>query len=83
MDKSLNYIFLFSAIFYNRIVEVDKSEKPNYNEYSSELGTTLELCGGSIKTCETSALDTAKDRILKEANYDVPISKIQEINTHL
>lgn len=69
------------AIYYSSVPAVDKENGTiDTSKYPPSLGITLEFCAGIVDKSK-SLVETARDEVLEECGYDVPIDKIQKFKT--
>lgn len=50
------------------------------SKYPASLGITLEFCAGIVDKCKPLA-ETAKEEVLEECGYDVPVEKLHKFKT--
>lgn len=53
----------------------------DFKKYPQSLGITLELCAGIVDKSKPF-IEIAKEEVLEECGYDVPLDKIEEIMTY-
>lgn len=53
--------------------EIDWSKVP------ASLGVTIELCAGILDNAKLGAKETAKQEVLEECGYDVPLENFQYV----
>lgn len=69
------------GVYFNSVPEEDRNGKTiDTDKYPPSLGLTLELCAGIIDK-NKSLVEIAREEIIEECGYDVPIDSIQEIQT--
>ncbi|XP_038206746.1 uridine diphosphate glucose pyrophosphatase NUDT14-like [Zerene cesonia] len=67
------------AIYYNSIHPDDRQSKViDTKKYPASLGIALEMCAGIIDK-NKSVEQIAKEEVLEECGYDVPLDKLQRI----
>ncbi|CAG9839726.1 unnamed protein product [Diabrotica balteata] len=71
------------AVYYGSIPEKDRimGEELDTKKYPPELGITIELCAGIIDKNKSEA-EIAKEEVLEECGYDVPVSSMQKIGSY-
>jgi hypothetical protein len=72
------------AVFYNAACETqgkskDAPDSIDWAQAPASLGFTLELCAGIMDKKHLSAQETAKEEVLEECGYDVPLEKFEPI----
>ncbi|CAG0897854.1 unnamed protein product [Cyprideis torosa] len=67
------------AVYYNSIPPEDR-EKIDTEKYKPELGVTMELCAGVVDK-DKPLVEIAREEILEETGYDVPVERLQKIMT--
>lgn len=78
---SVQHIVIVSAIYYAKIPEEDRKGSIDTVKYPASLGFTLELCAGTVDK-NKPLIEIAREEVLEECGYDVPISKIEEVQCH-
>ena len=69
------------AIYLGSVPEEDKrSGTIDTSKYPASLGVTIEFCAGIVDK-EKSIAETAREEILEECGYDVPLDQIQKFKT--
>lgn len=69
------------AIYFSSVPEQDKeSGKIDSSKYPPSLGITLEFCAGIVDKNKSLA-ETAKEEVLEECGYNVPIEKLEKFKT--
>lgn len=56
-------------------------ENVDLNKYPPSLGVTLELCAGIVDK-DKSWSEIAREEILEECGYDVPVERVEEVMTY-
>ncbi|XP_072396000.1 uridine diphosphate glucose pyrophosphatase NUDT14-like [Diabrotica undecimpunctata] len=71
------------AVYYGSIPEKDRimGEELDTKKYPPELGITIELCAGIIDKNKSEA-EIAKEEVLEECGYDVPVSSMEKIGSY-
>lgn len=72
----------FRPSFYINSLPPEASGKLDLEKYPLDLGITLELCGGRVDKENKSVPEIAREEILEECGYDVPLSALREIQTY-
>uniref|UniRef100_A0A8D9DUW4 Uridine diphosphate glucose pyrophosphatase NUDT14 n=1 Tax=Cacopsylla melanoneura TaxID=428564 RepID=A0A8D9DUW4_9HEMI len=68
------------AVYVNSIPEKDRVGTLDTTKYPPSLGVTLEFCAGIVDK-KKSLAEIAREEVLEECGYDVPLEKMQEIQT--
>jgi UDP-sugar diphosphatase len=68
-------------VYYGSIPEEDRKNEIDVNKYPPDLGVTLELCAGFVDK-DSSLLQIAKEEVLEECGYDVPLSSLIKIGSY-
>jgi len=55
----------------------------NWSQIPGSSGITLELCAGIMDKKHLSEQETAKEEVLEECGYDVPLNDFQFITKYL
>ncbi|XP_013170537.1 PREDICTED: uridine diphosphate glucose pyrophosphatase-like [Papilio xuthus] len=70
------------AIYYNCISPEDRKKTTiDTTKYPASLGLALEMCAGIIDKNKTVE-EIAKEEVLEECGYDVPLSKLHRITSY-
>ncbi|CAH2233167.1 jg18869 [Pararge aegeria aegeria] len=70
------------AIYYNHIQPQDRKEKViDTAKYPAALGIALEMCAGIIDKIKPVE-EIAREEVLEECGYDVPLEKLQRITSY-
>ncbi|XP_056642901.1 uridine diphosphate glucose pyrophosphatase NUDT14-like [Diorhabda sublineata] len=71
------------AVYFGSIPEEDRKfdEEIDMKKYPPSLGVTLELCAGIIDKQKSEEV-IAKEEVLEECGYDVPISSLEKIGLY-
>ncbi|XP_023936297.1 uridine diphosphate glucose pyrophosphatase NUDT14 [Bicyclus anynana] len=69
------------AIYYNRIPPQDRQNSIDTKKYPAELGIALEMCAGIIDK-QKPVEEIAKEEVLEECGYDIPLEKLQRITSY-
>lgn len=59
----------------------DSVENIDLEKYPPKIGVTLELCAGIVDK-DLSLVEIAREEVLEECGYDVPVERIEEIMTY-
>lgn len=69
------------GVYFNSVPEEDRNGKAiDTVKYPPSLGLTIELCAGIIDKNKT-LVEIAREEVIEECGYDVPLDSIQEIQT--
>jgi UDP-sugar diphosphatase len=68
-------------VYYGSIPEKDRKNEIDVNKYPPDLGVTLELCAGLVDK-DSSLVQIAKEEVLEECGYDVPLSSLIKIGSY-
>jgi UDP-sugar diphosphatase len=68
-------------VYYGSIPEEDRKNEIDVNKYPPDLGVTLELCAGLVDK-DSSLVQIAKEEVLEECGYDVPLSGLIKIGSY-
>lgn len=68
------------AVYYHSIPEEDRTEPMNHERYPASLGITLELCAGIVDK-KLPLEEIAREEILEECGYNVPVSCLEKVGT--
>ncbi|XP_044729144.1 uridine diphosphate glucose pyrophosphatase NUDT14-like [Chrysoperla carnea] len=80
--KKLIFVKQFRpAVYYSKIPASERKETIDTKKYSPKLGITLELCAGIVDK-NKSIDEIAREEILEECGYDVPLNQIHRILKH-
>ncbi|XP_026725723.1 uridine diphosphate glucose pyrophosphatase-like isoform X2 [Trichoplusia ni] len=67
------------AIYYSCVLPVDREEdEVDTSKYPASLGITLEMCAGIVDK-NKSLHEIAREEVLEECGYDVPITELHKI----
>lgn len=70
-----------AGVYFNSVPEEDRTGKIiDTVKYPPSLGLTIELCAGIIDK-NKSLVEIAREEVIEECGYDVPLDSIQEIQT--
>ncbi|XP_054258065.1 uridine diphosphate glucose pyrophosphatase NUDT14-like isoform X4 [Macrosteles quadrilineatus] len=69
------------AVWYNSIPFQDRSNPIDTEKYPASLGITLELCAGIIDK-DKSIEEIAREEVLEECGYDVPLKNLKQIKKY-
>lgn len=71
------------AVYFGSIPEADRKfdEEIDMRKYPPSLGVTIELCAGIIDKQKPQEV-IAKEEVLEECGYDVPISSLEKIGLY-
>lgn len=70
----------FIGLYVSHIPEEDRSKPICTKKYPAELGITIELCAGIVDK-DKSLIQIAKEEVMEECGYDVPLEKIQKVHS--
>lgn len=68
------------AVYLSRIPEEERKGNIDTIKYPPALGITLEFCAG-LEDKNASTEQIAKEEILEECGYDVPLSSLEKVGT--
>ncbi|KAI5747097.1 hypothetical protein M8J77_010975 [Diaphorina citri] len=68
------------GVYINSIPEEDRTGSIDVTKYPAELGVTLEFCAGIVDKNKSLA-EIAREEVLEECGYDVPVEKLEKIQT--
>lgn len=74
------FMFLLAVYLSDAKVE-DTGDTVDTKKYPSSLGMTIELCAGIVDK-DQSLVETARDEVLEECGYDVPLSSFQKVTSY-
>ncbi|KAL5283257.1 NUDT14.2 family protein [Megaselia abdita] len=79
----LVFVKQFRPAVYHGIVSSagDSIENIDLEKYPPKIGVTLELCAGIVDK-DLSLVEIAREEVLEECGYDVPVERIEEIMTY-
>lgn len=66
------------AVYFNCIPEKERMGIVDVKKYPASLGITIELCAGIVDK-DIPLVEIAKEEVVEECGYDVPINSLQEI----
>lgn len=69
------------AVYFGSIPEEDRHTTIDVKKYSPSLGITIELCAGIVDK-KLSLVEIAKEEVLEECGYDVPLENLQKIGSY-
>lgn len=71
------------AVYFGSIPEEDRKigEEIDVEKYPAELGITIEVCAGIVDK-KMSEAEIAKEEILEECGYEVPLSSLLKIGSY-
>lgn len=69
------------AVYYGSIPAEEKKGKIDVTRYPPELGITVELCAGIVDK-NLSLEEIAKEEVLEECGYNVPVSNFERIGSY-
>lgn len=74
---------IFPAVYYEMIRKMGckPNERVDTTKYPAKLGITLELCAGIVDK-KLPLKEIAKEEVLEECGFDVPLDKIEEVMIH-
>lgn len=59
----------------------DMGDTIDTKKYPPSLGMTIELCAGIVDKSQSLA-ETARDEVIEECGYDVPLSSLQKVTSY-
>lgn len=62
--------------------EKEESEESHGDPPTAAAGVTYELCAGLVDKPDLSLEEIARQEILEECGYDVPVSKLRKITSY-
>ncbi|KAJ3659251.1 hypothetical protein Zmor_010952 [Zophobas morio] len=68
-------------VYYGSIPEEDRNDVIDVSKYPPELGITLEMCAGLVDK-DKPLEQIAKEEILEECGYEVPLSSLVKIGSY-
>ncbi len=71
-------MFVFSALYANISQAKTVGEKVDTTVHPGHLGMSYELCAGLVDK-NKSLIELARDEVLEECGYDVPVEKFEKI----
>lgn len=73
---------LLSAVYHGVVSSAgDSVEQIDLEKYPPKIGVTVELCAGIVDK-DLSLVEIAREEVLEECGYDVPVERIEEIMTY-
>jgi len=70
------------AVYYSNVPEAERKEASvDTKKYPANLGVTLELCAGIVDKAKDLA-QIAKEEVLEECGYDVPVENFEKVITY-
>ncbi|KAG5869557.1 hypothetical protein JTB14_002302 [Gonioctena quinquepunctata] len=84
MKNKLIFVKQFRpAVYFGSIPEEERKvdNEIDVDKYPPEIGITIELCAGIIDK-NKSVLEIAKEEILEECGYDVPLGSLEKIGSY-
>lgn len=73
---------LSPAIYYNSVPVADRQNNViDTKKYPAQLGITLEMCAGIVDK-NKSLQEIAKEEVLEECGYDVPLFELQKVASY-
>ncbi|XP_065366198.1 uridine diphosphate glucose pyrophosphatase NUDT14-like [Calliphora vicina] len=81
--QKLIFVKQFRPAVFHGIVTTDGGDISNVDlaKYPPSLGVTMELCAGIVDK-DKSWQEIAREEILEECGYDVPVERVQEVMTY-
>ncbi|XP_037885823.1 uridine diphosphate glucose pyrophosphatase NUDT14-like [Glossina fuscipes] len=78
--QKLVFVKQFRPLVYHSIVTSNGGDVANVDlgKFPIELGVTLEICAGTVDK-DKSWREIAREEILEECGYDVPVDQLEEI----
>lgn len=74
-------IFIFTGVYYCNIPSDQRNRAIDMQKYPAKLGITLELCAGIVDKSKT-LVEIAKEEVLEECGYDVPIAYFERLHAY-
>lgn len=72
----------FAAVYYGIVSSAgDSIENIDLEKYPPKIGVTLELCAGIVDK-DLPLVEIAREEVLEECGYDVPVERMEEIMTY-
>lgn len=68
-------------MYYGIVTADNASNEIDLIKYPPKIGITLELCAGIIDKSK-SFQEIAREEVLEECGYDVPLDRLEEIMTY-
>ncbi|KFM74979.1 Uridine diphosphate glucose pyrophosphatase, partial [Stegodyphus mimosarum] len=69
------------AVYYAEVKDENCEEEIDTKKYPASLGMTIELCAGIVDKVQ-SLEETARDEILEECGYSVPLTLLQKVTSY-
>lgn len=69
------------AVYFGSIPEADRQSTIDVKKYPPQLGITIELCAGIVDK-NLSLVEIAKEEVLEECGYDVPLNNFEKIGSY-
>ncbi|XP_035212727.1 uridine diphosphate glucose pyrophosphatase NUDT14-like isoform X1 [Stegodyphus dumicola] len=69
------------AVYYAEVKDENCEEEIDTKKYPPNLGMTIELCAGIVDKVQSLA-ETARDEILEECGYSVPLTSLQRVTSY-
>lgn len=69
------------AVYYSKIPSQERVDKIDVEKYPAELGVAIELCAGIVDK-DLPLVEIAREEVLEECGYDVPISSLKKIASY-
>lgn len=68
------------GVYINSIPKEDREGTIDTTKYPAKLGVTLEICAGIVDK-DKSLAEIAREEVLEECGYDVPVEKLEKVQT--
>ncbi|XP_055902966.1 uridine diphosphate glucose pyrophosphatase NUDT14-like [Eupeodes corollae] len=80
--NALVFVKQFRPAVYHGVVTADGREfgEVDLKKFPPKLGVTMELCAGIVDK-DKSWIEIAREEVLEECGYDVPVERIEEVLT--
>lgn len=83
-NKTRNVLVLVKqfrpSVYFSCVSVKDRRGKIDTSKYPASLGVTLEFCAG-LEDKNVPSIQIAKEEVLEECGYDVPLECLEKINT--
>lgn len=79
--KKLVFVKQFRPAVYHEIVTSSGGSIENLDlvKFPPKIGVTLELCGGMVDKKNLSAAEIAREEVLEECGFDIPVNRLKQI----
>lgn len=76
------FSFVYVAVYYAIVTTDPKYSKTvDLERYPGKLGITMELCAGIVDKSKPLN-EIAREEVIEECGYDVPIERLEELMTY-